>query len=345
MMQISNWYQVGLLFLLLLPTAVAQQQPTTAAPQPGTQVTVTTGNPQTPAGTETIRPNYILNSGDQILIRAFEVEEISDKPYRIDTAGDVTLPILGKIHAAGLTVEQLEADLTTRLKALVKNPQVTISVVQFRNEPVFFEGAFKNPGIYPLQGRRTLVEMLTGLGGLQSNASRRLKITRHIEYGKLPLPNAIESADGKTTSAEISMGSLRDNVNPAEDIVLQPFDFISVERAEMVYVNGEVGRVGGIELGERDSISTIQLITLSGGLARDADPEKALILRPISDTDRRAEIPIDLKKVLSGKANDFPLLPNDMLYVPKAKFKDAWKKVAIFAVPLAIPVIIALALR
>src|SRR5262249_40512368 len=135
--------------------------------------------------------------------------------------------------------------------------------------------------------------MLSSIGGLQPNASRHIKVTRRAEYGRLPLPGAIDDPEKKVSTVEISMGSLRDNVNPAEDIVLEPYDVISVERAELVYVNGEVSKVGGVELGERDYMSIAQAITLSGGLTRNADPSKARILRPVLNTSRRAEITID----------------------------------------------------
>jgi polysaccharide biosynthesis/export protein len=208
---------------------------------------------------------------------------------------------------------------------------VIVSVVQFRSEPVFFVGAFKAPGIYPLQGRRTLVEMLTAIGGLQPNASRRIKVTRRAEIGPIPLPAAVQDPAGKGSSVEISMGSLRENVNPAEDIVLQPFDVISVERAEMVYIAGEVGRVGGIELGERDSISVIQALSISGGAGRQANLKRVRILRPLMNSARRAEIPVDLTRVLKGEANDFPLLPNDLLYVPRSGRRTAVANVVPYA--------------
>jgi polysaccharide export outer membrane protein len=295
---------------------------------------------RTEAAIESIRPTYVLGSGDQIVIRAFEVEEISDKPFRIDSAGDVDLPLLGKVHAAGLTLEQLQVDLAERLKTIVRNPQVVVSVTQFRSEPIFFVGAFKNPGIYPLQGRRTLVEMLTQIGGLSPTASRRIKVTRRLEFGKIPLPTAAEDPEKKVSTVEISIGSLRENVNPAEDIVLQPFDEISVERAEMVYVTGEVGHVGALELGERDSISVTQLITMVGGFTKDAAPDKARVLRPVLNTSKRSEIPLDLKKIMAAKENDFPLQPNDVLYIPRSSSKKAiMGRVAVYALPI-IPTLI-----
>lgn len=315
--------------LAAVPVAVAQTPPAAAAP-PGQAV-------QTPeAAAERLRPNYILGPGDQILIRAFEVEEISEKPFRIDGDGNLNLPLLGKIHAAGLSVEQLEADLQTRLKAMVRQPQVIVTVTQFRSEPVFFVGAFKAPGIYPLQGRRNLVDMLSAIGGMQPNASRRIKVTRRKEFGAIPLPSAVTSGDGVYTSVEISMGSLRENVNPAEDIVLQPFDVISVDRAEMIYIQGEVGRPGSLEVGERDYLSLIQALSLSGGLTRDADMKKARILRQVMNTSRRAEVPLDISKVMSGRDPDFPLLPNDVLYVPRnSSIKRNVARGLLIAMPLA----------
>ena len=66
--------------------------------------------------------------------------------------------------------------------------------------------------------------MLTAVGGLQPNAARQVKVTRRAEYGPIPLPNAMEDPEKKISTVEISMGSLRENVNPAEDILLQPYD-------------------------------------------------------------------------------------------------------------------------
>jgi polysaccharide export outer membrane protein len=296
----------------------AQQQPA-GQPQspPDTSQNPNQAAPPKELPPDSIRPNYVLGPNDQILIRS-NAEEINEKPFRIDADGNMNLPLVGKIHAAGMSQNELESELVRRLKEYLQNPQVIISVTGFRSEPVFFVGAFARPGIYPLQGKHTLVEMLVSIGGLQPNASRHIKVTRRAEYGVIPLPGAISDPEKKISTVEISMGSLRENVNPAEDIILQPFDVISVERAEQVYINGEVAKTGAIELGERDSISVLQAITQAGGLSRDAKRAKVRILRPILNSTRRAEIEIDVNDIYAGKANDFPLLPNDVLYVPRS---------------------------
>lgn len=112
------------------------------------------------------------------------------------------------------------------------------------------------------------------------------------------------------------MASLRENINPAEDIVLQPYDVVTVDRAELIYVSGEVAKIGGIELGERSSLSVTQALALSGGFTKDANRSKARVLRPVLNTNRRKEIDIDLNGIYEGRVNDFPLLPNDILYIP-----------------------------
>lgn len=268
--------------------------------------------------TNTVRPDYVLGANDQILIHVPQSEEINDRPFRVEADGFITLPLINRVQAAGLTVQALEAALVVRLREFYREPQVFITVVGFRSEPVFVTGDFKTPGIYPLQGR-TLVEMLTAAGGLQPNASRRIRITRHAEYGPIPLPNAVSDPEKKVSTVEISLESLTENINPAEDFRLQPYDIISVARAERIYMNGEFSRTGIIELGERSSMSMIQALTEAGGLKDNAARDKIRVLRPILGTNRRAEIDIDLKKILAGKEVDFPLLPNDVVWVKKSQ--------------------------
>ncbi|MFN7918901.1 MAG: polysaccharide biosynthesis/export family protein [Bryobacteraceae bacterium] len=262
----------------------------------------------------------------------------------MDAEGFVNMPLLGRVKVGGLTVRDFEAELVKMLTKFTKDPQVIVNIVEFRAEPVFFVGAFKSPGIYPLQGKRSLVEMLSAIGGLQPNAARRIRLTRRAESGKIPLPAAVEDTDKKVSVVEISIGSLRENVDPADDIVLQPYDVIRVERAEMVYTNGEIGKIGGFELAERDSVSVLQLLSMAGGLTRDARADEARILRPVLDTSRRAEIRIDLRRILQGKDRDFPLLPNDVLYVPRATKRVFFNRFGYVLIPL-IPTIILLATR
>jgi polysaccharide export outer membrane protein len=303
-------------------------------PQGGTPNPAQNGAQPQQLPPDTVRPNYVLGPNDQILIRAPEAEEIDNRPFRIDGDGNLNLPLVGRIHAAGMTLQEMETDLVKRLREYIREPQVFVTVVQFRSEPVFFVGLFVKPGIYPLQGNRTLLEMLTSVGGLQPNADRHVKVTRHEEYGPIPLPEAMVDPEKKVSTVEINLGSLRENVNPAENILLQPYDVIAVGRAEPVYVNGEVLRVGGQELGERDSISIAQALSQAGGFSPYAKKSKVRILRPVLNTNRRYMIEVDAGELFEGKGIDVPLLPGDIVYVPRGYSRQFWQTIQSVALPL-----------
>src|SRR5438034_4335323 len=103
---------------------------------------------------------HLLGPEDSIDIRVPEVEEIGDKPYRVSDSGYVNLPLVGKVHAAGLTVEQFEAELVSRFKAYFKIPAVSVSVAEFRSQPVSVIGSVNAPDVIQLQGNKTVGEIL-----------------------------------------------------------------------------------------------------------------------------------------------------------------------------------------
>jgi polysaccharide export outer membrane protein len=316
---------------------VQQVQPGPAEDQPPTAQNPNTQNGQQQPQQlppDTVRPNYVLGPNDQVQIGAPEAPEISNRPFRIDGDGNINLPLVGHIHAAGMTLQELEADLVRRLREYIREPQVFVTVVQFRSEPVFFVGLFSRPGVYPLQGSRSLLEMLTSVGGLQPNADRHITITRQGEYGTIPLPEAVYDPEKKISTVEISWAGLTQSMNPAENILLQPYDRISVGRAERVYVNGEVLKVGGQELGERDSISIAQVLSEAGGFSREAKKDKVRILRKVENTNRRAVIEVDAKALFEGQGIDEPLLPGDIVYVPRSYAHQFWTTVQAVALPL-----------
>ncbi len=315
-------YALASTWLVLLGAAYGQ----TAAGQP---VAAPVANSE-----EQLRSSYVLGPDDQIMIRALDVEEISDKPQRIDMSGNIRLPMVGRIKASGLTVEQLEGEIGNRLKQYVQEPDVAVSIVEFRSQPVSVIGSVKNPGVHQLEGRKTLIEMLSLAGGLADDAGHSVKITRRLEWGRIPLKSAKDDPSGKFSVAEVSLKSMMEASSPEENIVIRPQDVITVPRAEMVYVTGQVQRSGGFPLRERETLSVLQALSLAGGLGPGASPQNARILRVASSNANRTEIAVDLKKILIGKANDVPLQSDDILFVPSS----APKKAAIRAAEAAIQI-------
>src|SRR5271157_3934677 len=98
-------------------------------------VLATAGWAQVPAGKavgqpagEQVRSTYVLGPGDQILVRVLDLEEMGKEPYQIDMRGNVNLPMAGRIHASGLTVEELELEIGGRLKKFLKTPEVSVGL-------------------------------------------------------------------------------------------------------------------------------------------------------------------------------------------------------------------------
>src|SRR5947209_12472907 len=94
--------------------------------------------------------SYVLGPDDQITLQAPDVEEISGKPVRIDLDGNITLPLIGGMQAAGLTAVELQARIKDRFKKYLRNPDLTVSITEFRSQPVSVLGAVQNPGVHQL---------------------------------------------------------------------------------------------------------------------------------------------------------------------------------------------------
>jgi len=203
-------------------------------------------------------------------------------------------------------------------------PEVSVSVTDFRSGPVSVLGAVKNPGIYQVQGHKTVAEVLSLAGGPDATAGSVVKITRAVDRGTLAVADASVDASGKFSVAEISLVSILKANRPQDNIAIQAHDIVSVPRAEMVYVIGEVQRAGGFVLTDGKAISLLQALALAGGLDKMAQPKRAGLLRPSPESTQRTEIPVDLTKIMAGHAPDVPMLPGDILFVPNNTPKQAF---------------------
>jgi polysaccharide export outer membrane protein len=237
--------------------------------------------------------------------------------------GNITLPLIGRAPAGGLTVEQLETELNTRLKQYVHDPQVSVTVVEFRSQPVSVFGAVSKPGVIQLRGRKTLYEVLSMAGGPTEKAGATLTVTRLRENGEIPLPGAGIDPTGQFSTAELNVQEILEGKNPAVNIEIKPHDTISVseENSNMIYVVGDVGHGGAFTLGGRQSLSVLRALSLAGGLGRTAKPQKARIIRSVPGDSKPQQIAVNIKQLFNGKGEDIVLLPQDVLVVPTSSPK------------------------
>jgi polysaccharide biosynthesis/export protein len=274
---------------------------------------------------------YTLGPGDEVVVSVSDAAEIQDlfaNSFQIGSDGYLTLPMVGHLQAINLTVLQLQGQITEKLTKYIRDPQVTVNLKSLKSQPVSVLGAVNAPGVHQLIGPRSLAEVLAMAGGFSKDAGYKIDITRQQKQGLLPLPNAVPDSTQAYSTAEIRTQDLTDPTNPQYNITVRPNDIITVQKSAVVYVIGEVRKPGGFTLGEHRTISILQALSLAEGATKEASTSRAKILREKPASDVRVELPINLQKLLNGKAADITLFPNDILIVPDATTKRAAIKIA-----------------
>ncbi len=292
------------------------------------------------AGVDDTTADYVLGPGDQVSVSVRGVKEIEYKPVRVDETGEIELQYTGKFRAAGLTSGQVANKIASKLAEFVNDPKVIVEITDYGSQPVSVLGAVTKPGVYQLKGQKTLFEVLSLAEGLRNDAGNNILITRRREWGRIPLPGAGDDAGGEFSVAKVSVKALLEGKVPQANIPMKPRDVISVPRGEMVYVVGGVRRAGGFVLGEKESVTVLQALSMAEGLIQTASPRHARILRAAEGSAQRAEIPVDIKKILSNKMADQPLLPNDILFIPDSTAKSAGMRSLETAIQMATGVVV-----
>lgn len=325
---------LALLFATRLPLfAQAQQQPGMVEPalpaQNPSQAPEKPDSAEAPA-IPTIGSDYIIGPEDVLRVDVFDVPDLSNLTLRVANDGTIAPPLLGHIQASGLTPSQLRRELESKWGAkYLQNPQVSVFVQEFHAMPVSVVGAVEKPGLYPLTGPRSLIEIISEAGGLAKRTSapagRMLYVTRQEGFGDLKPPEGMRLVS--SDKVEIDIHKLFYSNESALNIQIQPRDIISVSKADIVYVAGRgVNRPGGFVLEDREEdVTVFQLLAMAGGVTANARKHDALIIRRKADGSR-TEIPVDLDKVLKGKEPDLTIAANDILFVPDSAQKAALKR-------------------
>ena len=140
----------------------------------------------------------------------FQVPELT-KSVQVTDTGTINLPLVGEIPVAGKTAQEVERDLTARLGAkYLKNPQVTVYVKEYNSQRVTITGAVKKPGVYPIKGRTSLMQVVAMAGGLGDVSDSTVLVLRQ--------------SDGKRSAAKFDVSAIQNG--EAEDPTLQAGDNI-----------------------------------------------------------------------------------------------------------------------
>lgn len=266
--------------------------------------------------------NYQLGPGDRIAVQIRDLKEIEIKPAYVELDGTVEFQHAGIIRVQDLNTSQVAREIERRLQTIVRRPTVSVEVIEYGSQPVSVLGAVNKPGIHQLRGGKNLVDVLSMAEGMKAEAGNLIKITRAKVYGDIPLPNRQTDSTGEFSTAEVGIKALLEARTPEANIRIRPHDIISIPRADLVYILGNVRKPGGFPLAEREAITILQAISLAEGIQPASAPQSARILRSTGGTGPSQEIPIDVKAILASKAPDQKLQPNDILYIPGSAAKS-----------------------
>lgn len=162
----------------------------------------------------TLDENYQIAPLDTLKINVFQVADLSGE-YSVDLTGHIAMPLIGSVRAVDKTTVQLQQELETKLEvAYLKNPDVTVGITKSNGSNITVDGSVRNPGVFPVQGRITLIQAIAMARGPDDTANeRRIAIFRQI--------------DGKRMAAAFDLKSIRQG--EAEDPVVYRGDIIVVD--------------------------------------------------------------------------------------------------------------------
>ena len=250
--------------------------------------------------------DYRIGPLDLIEVKVLFADEIS-RAVRVDSQGNISLPLIGVIRAAGLTSFDLEQAVTQKLaRDLIQDPQVSVFIKEFTSLRTTVQGAVTRAGLYDFQGRATLLQAISMAGGLTEKANeQRVKVIRHL-------------ATSGSETLEFNLESIR--LNKINDPVLQNADIVVVEENNPIGVQGSVRKTGNYYT-HGSTMTLTQAISQAEGLNDFADPSDIRVLSTV-EGGRQVTVVYDLDKIRSGKIGDPELHPGDLVLVESSGAKS-----------------------
>jgi polysaccharide export outer membrane protein len=277
-----------------------------------------------------VEEDYRIGVSDVIEVQIENAPELS-RAFRVTMAGTFLMPYLGRITAAQKTPEELAQYIAERLRGdYLKDPKVTVVVKEYNSRSFFIQGSVRNPGVFQIEGRPTLLTLITLAGGLAADRGSSAIIIRPLKRQQGAAdekrdgaqaadrkPSAEEEDDYELITVNIN-GLLKGRFD--QNARLEPGDIVNIPPADVFFVAGEVKAPGSFPL--KDGTTLRQAISLAQGTTFKAALGRAKIFREDPATGKRQEIAIEIDKVMSGKKEDIAILANDIIIVPNSQLKS-----------------------
>ena len=310
--------------------------------------------------------DYEVGPGDvlQIAIAALESPDRTSALSReISQEGVISLPFVGDVHCSGLTTGKIEAQLKSLYgKSYIRDPQVNVSVGEYKSRRVVVVGAVERPGVYILpRNGSTVLALLAQAGGVTKEAGDDLAIVRpsrddngseaenqQVAVSEPPSsradrepiasradsPAQVDSAETGSSIArkqreiKVNLGELVDEGDLSLNVEVRNGDMISVSRKDIGYVCvlGYVRSPAAFPLAGGESMSILRALSLAGGLTPSSRAENSILIRQ-TETGQKS-YPIDLTEVVRGEGPALHLKSGDTVIVGSdalAKFMEIFQ--------------------
>jgi polysaccharide export outer membrane protein len=247
-----------------------------------------------------LAPGFLLS------MDVFDTPEYS-LDLRIDSNGDVNIPMVGSVHIADLTIVEATSKIAASLRdgMILTDPQVNINVEEYAGREITVLGEVHSPGRIELLAPRHLDDVIAMAGGETEYAGKTIEI-RH-EEGVTP------------RTAVIHYSRSIDNQILSDTVVL-PGETVTIRRAGIVYVLGAVSRPGGYLMQEDGELNVTEALSLAYGTSMTAAVGSMRLIRK-KDDGRVEEIPIPYRDMVKGNVAPLRLQAEDVIYVPISKVK------------------------
>lgn len=260
----------------------------------------------------TLSEGYHIGPEDVLEIDAYNLDELN-KTVRVNSAGDIALPLVGVMRVKGMTPSQVEQEITKRITRYVEQPVVNVIVKEYRSQRISVVGAVKNPQVFAVTGQRRLLDMLMMAGGLSGDAGRICYIIRPVK-GK-----GEKGGKVRAETLVINLNQLLVKGDYNLNVPVYANDIVNVPRGGVIFVDGEVNSPGSYMLSANMTLE--QAITMAKGLIPDANSGDVRIFRDNGKGGRNV-ITADYSAIREGKKPDILLKENDIIIVPKNGLKN-----------------------
>jgi polysaccharide export outer membrane protein len=250
-----------------------------------------------------------IEPGDLLSVNVYDTPEFTNS-YRVDSAGELTIPLCGKVKLRGLTLPEAAKRIESALKdnQILVRPQVNVDLLQYAGQYVTVMGEVANPGRVALIAPTRLGEILAEAGGETPLAGAHIE----IHHG----------ADDAAPKEEVPYSRSHDNPKAAA-ILVRPGDSVIVPRAGIVYVLGAVNKPGGYLMQEDGKLNVAEALALSGGTLMQANTGGLRVIRRRPDG-TVLDFPLSYNAIAKGSQTPLALEPQDIVYVPMSKAKAAF---------------------